>query len=162
MLGFGPGIDGPDDEPPLAGVNGALEDDGVPQLPAVPGRQGPAHGGAPAVLEKGQLLVLGDDVLGKDGEVAADVHGKLREEAPLVDVDAAEPAAVSHPGNAGNGLDLGQIGDGQGKDQGDGVPGHQAGRGGGVHPGIPGRHHGAQQGKGQHRHRHAQDGERGP
>ena len=75
-VGFGPGIDGPDDEPPLAGVNGALEDDGVPQLPAVAGGQGPAHRGAPAVLEKGQLLVFGHDVLGIDGEVAADVHGK--------------------------------------------------------------------------------------
>ena len=159
---FGPGVDGPDDELPLAGVNGTLDDDGVPQLPAVTGRQGPAHRRAPAVLEKGQLLVLGDDVFGVDVEVAADVHGKLRKEVPLVNVVAAEPAAVRHPGNAGNGLDLGQISHGQGKDQGDGVPAHQAGRRGGVHPGIPSRHHGAEKRKGQHRHRHAADGEPGP
>ena len=155
-------VDGPEHQAVFPREIGALEDDGIPDAPAVPGRQlAPGHG-APAVLDQGQLLVFGHEILRVGVEVAGQRGRELGEKVALVDIDAFEPVGVGHPDNAGHGLDLGKIGQGQGKHQGHGVPRHQAHRGGGVHPGVPGGHHGAQQTKGQHRHRHPQDGEGGP
>ena len=92
-------------------------------------------------------------------QVAFRLDGKVGEEVLLVDIDAAEPVAVGDLLDPRHPEQFLLVGDGEGKDQGDGVPGDEPAGGGGLDAGIPGADHGAQQAEGKDGDGDADDGE---
>ena len=156
-----PLVNAPHDHRPLPGVDGALKGHGVAHFPAETLGQPAADDTAPAVLEKGRSLVLGQDKLRVQVQEALGIHGKVREKILAVDVDAAEPGHVGDGLDAVDRPDLFHVGDRQGEGQGYRMADHEAVGGGRGNTRVPGIHECTQHAEGQHRHGDADNGQHG-
>jgi len=149
-------------ELPGAREYGPLENYGVADLPAEAVRQFAPGDARLAVPDHRCILFRRKDELSVKLEIAFDVDGEIGKQVLLIDVDSPEPVAVGNDFHPFDLADAVLVGNGQGKDEGDGVAGDEAAGRGGFHTGVPGIDEGPQHAEGQYGYGYAQDRQKRP
>ena len=92
----------------LAGKDGSLQSDAVPDLPPILFGERDVDDGASAIVLPGFQLILRDDFVGGDLQIFVWIGGELGEEVlrTVIDVAAAEPRDRGNGVDPGNGTNL--------------------------------------------------------
>ena len=134
---------------PVARKNGSPQADDVPDVPAeASGQLLARHAGFSLPKERGGFIVR-QKIFRIKIKIGSGFNGKVGKEVFFIDIPPPKPVSVGNNADAVHATDFILVGNGQGKDQGNGVSRNQTAGRRGFHAGIPCADDGSQQAKSQ-------------